>query len=181
MTRQAPPAGTWTRGALRGQGCWWGSSGLLHSLPLGGVSGWQYRSLGTAGGLPSLPGLAEVHICRARGPWLRAFPGGGGVGGVQIPSGKVAEISALVPQGPAALESLLGLPKSFPFSSYPHPSIVQPTFREAIQDGPQPPVARQVVVFEENPPEVGDGCGVLGQQPGQEGVEGLGTALLLLQ
>lgn len=45
----------------------------------------------------------------------------------------------------------------------------------------QAAVPFQIVVLEENPPEIQDGTTVLGQEPGQQGMEGLGAALLLLQ
>lgn len=45
----------------------------------------------------------------------------------------------------------------------------------------QAAVPFQIVVLEENPPEVQDGPTVLGQEPGQQGMEGLRAALLLLQ
>lgn len=57
----------------------------------------------------------------------------------------------------------------------------RPTFWEAVQDGMQAAVPFQIVVLEENPPEIQDGTTVLGQEPGQQGMEGLGAALLLLQ
>lgn len=45
----------------------------------------------------------------------------------------------------------------------------------------QAAVPLQIVILKENPPEIQDGPTVPGQEPGQQGVEGLGAAFLLFQ
>lgn len=46
-------------------------------------------------------------------------------------------------------------------------------------EGPEPGVALQVVVLEENCPEVADGGDITAQEPGEQGVEGAVGALSL--
>lgn len=65
--RLAPQLGTWAGGPPWRRCHRQGDSWLLQGLPLGGGSGQQHWGLGARRGLPRLPGLAEVHICRVRG------------------------------------------------------------------------------------------------------------------
>lgn len=73
--RQLLTPGTWAGGAPRQQHCHRGGARLLRGLPLGGGSGRQHCGLGAGRGLPPLPGLAEVHICRTQAEAGRASGG----------------------------------------------------------------------------------------------------------
>lgn len=91
VTDQLLKLDTWAGSAPGRQRRSWGGPGLLQGLPLGGGSGQQHWGLGASGGLPPLPGRAEVHVCRARAGTQTpdqsgASPGAGGPGPLRLRS-----------------------------------------------------------------------------------------------